>query len=402
MAHESATRSPWYLETRNQRTGKERQQGAGELYAAFELSKKTWRIHMSSGGKKKCTAEMVPGDRQALHSALGRARRSLGLADDSPVVSCMEVGRDGFWPHHLVVGESLRNVVIDASSVKVSRRRRRRKNDRIDADKLLSDLERYSWGDDEVWRVVRVPSRQDESDRQLHRELEQLKKERTQHRNRIRALLATEGVTITGNLMKAIAEPLELRNWDSAPLSREMVWRLERKRVRLQLVETQIQEIERYQRECAKRPRTAKQEKVKKLVQLRGIGTVSAWLLVMESLGWREFENRKQVGGSVGLGGTPYDSGESSREQGISKAGSARIRSTLIELAWLWIRYQPDSDITTWFKGRYGGQSKRARRVGIVAVARRLMIQLWHYLEHDVDPPGAIIVNRSEESDNRT
>jgi transposase len=142
---------------------------------------------------------------------------------------------------------------------------------------------------------------------------------------------------------------------------------------------------------CVKQAETVKLKKIAKLVRLRGIGVPSAWVLVMESLGWRQFNNRKQVGGSVGLVGTPYDSGESSREQGISKAGNARVRSLLVELAWLWIRYQPNSTITKWFNERYGGQGKRSKRIGIVAVARRLMIQLWHYVEHDVDPPGAII-----------
>jgi hypothetical protein len=153
----------------------------------------------------------------------------------------------------------------------------------------------------------------------------------------------------------------------------------------------QIKEIEQHQVECVKHASTEKLEAIAKLARLRGIGVPSSWVLVMESFGWRKFRNRKEVGGSVGLVGTPYDSGESNRELGISKAGNARLRSLLVELAWLWVRYQPESTITKWYMERYGGQGKRSKRVGIVGVARRLMIQLWHYVEHDVEPPGAII-----------
>jgi len=161
------------------------------------------------------------------------------------------------------------------------------------------------------------------------------------------------------------------------------------------MVEDQIREIEQHQIKSVRQANTAKLEKIAKLARLRGIGVPSAWVLVMESFGWRQFNNRKEVGASVGLVGMPYDSGESSREQGISKAGNARLRSLLIELAWLWIRYQPNSNITLWFNRRYGGHGKRSRRVGIVGVARRLMVQLWHFVEHDVDPPGAIIAKAS-------
>jgi transposase len=239
--------------------------------------------------------------------------------------------------------------------------------------------------------VVHAPSAEDEDHRHLHRELEQLKKERTQHRNRIRSILATEGVQIPGNLMKALQDLGSLRNWNGDRLSESMLWRLERKMQRLTLVEKHIKEITQHQAKCVRDPRSAKIAKIADLTRLRGVGLRSSWVLVMESPGWKSFNNRREVGGSVGLVGTPYNSGQSDREQGISKAGNARVRATLVELAWLWIRYQPESNLTTWFNTRYAGQNKRLRRIGIVAVARRLMIQLWHFLEHGVDPPGAII-----------
>ena len=377
MAHEQTTHQAWYPKE--------------SLYAAFELSKKAWRVECSAGGVKKMSATMKPGSIAELSRILERARGKLGLSAESRVLTCIEAGRDGFWPHRFLEGQGLEDLVVDAASMKMPRRSRRAKSDKLDAARLLADLIRYDRGDDDVWRVLHVPSSQDESDRHAHRELEQLQKDRTQERNRVRSLLATEGVRVSGDLMRSLARLDTLRTWKGEPLPGAMLWRLERKRQRLELVEAHIKEIEQYQVRSAKEARTAKLEKIRKLATLRGIGVKSAWVIVMESLGWREFSNRKEVGGSVGLGGTPYNTGQSVREQGISKAGSKRLRKTLVELSWLWVRYQPESSITKWFVKRYGGQSKRARRIGIVGVARRRMIQLWHFLEHGVDPPGAVI-----------
>lgn len=378
MAHEATTQKEWYPIEET-------------LYVAFELSRDKWRVLCSAGGRKKHSGVMVPGSESELRLILERAKKKFGLAEDVRVLSCLEAGRDGFWPHWFVTQQGLQNLTVDASSMKVTRKGRRAKTDRIDAARLLADLVRHDRGDDDVWRVVHVPSRKDEVHRHEHRELEQLKQERKRLRNQVRSLLATEGITVKGNLMKVLEKLGDLRNWNGEQLSAWMLWRLQRKTQRLAQVENQIKEIKEHQVKSVKRADTAKLEMIAKLVRLRGIGVASAWVLVMESLGWRQFNNRKEVGGSVGLVGTPYDSGESVRELGISKAGNARVRALLVELAWLWVRYQPNSSITRWFQERFGGQGKRSKRVGIIGVARRLMIQLWHFVEHDVNPPGAII-----------
>jgi transposase len=361
------------------------------LFISVELSSAKWLLRFSKGGTKTIERSLRPGDSDGFKRAVEVARRKLGLGEGARVVSCCEAGRDGFWPHRFLEAAGVESIVVDAASMQVSRRGRRAKNDRIDGRKLLADLVRHHRGDEGVWRVVRVPSAEDEDDRHVHRELEELKKDRTQQRNRIRSLLATHGIRVEGDLMVYLRTPGGWRAWNGEPLPGQLRERLERQRTRLELVEAQIREVERLQRERVKSPTTAKLVKIAKLDGLRGIGLDSAWLLVMESLGWRDFKNRREVGGSVGLGGTPYDSGESAREQGISKTGSARVRARLIELSWLWLRFQPNSSITRWFLARYAGKDKRARRVGAVAVARRLMIQLWHYVEHDVHPPGAIV-----------
>lgn len=379
MAHESATRERSYSDD-------------GTLYMALELSKEKWRIRCSSGGHKAYEKTIAHNERTMMQAMMKRAKERLGLAEDARVVSCCEAGRDGFWVHRFLEGLGIESIVVDAASMKVSRRGRRAKNDRIDAAQLLNDLVRFHRGEGDVWRVVRIPTEQDEDDRRPHRELEGLKKERTQHRARILSLLATQGIVVTVNLMRVLECLGQQRTWNGQRLAENLLAEIERERSRLELVESQIASIKAQQRESVKTAATVKLAKVAKLTTLRGIGLDSAWLLEMELLGWRDFSNRREVGGSVGLGGTPYDSGQMEREQGISKAGNSRVRERLIELSWLWLRYQPKSSVTLWFQKRFGAGGKRARRIGIVAVARKLLIQLWHFVEHDIEPSGAIIV----------
>lgn len=380
MAHKSTTREPSYPEEK-------------ALYMAFELSKEKWLVRCSSGGKKFHQQQIRPGDEKRLEELLMRARSKLELAEDVRVFSVCEAGRDGFWPHRFLEKQGIENIVIDPASMDVKRHQRNAKNDGIDVRRLLSDLVRYHrYGDDDVWRVVRVPSEKDEDDRYLHRELERLKKERTQVRNGIRSMLATQGIQVVGSLRIFLNRPDQQSNWKGEPLQKRFKYVLEQKRERLELIEAQIAENKRIQREEAKSPTDEKLKKVEKMQTLKGIGLDSAWLITMELFGWRKFANRREVGGSVGLGGTPYDSGQMTREQGISKTGNKRVRARLIELSWLWLRYQPNSNLTKWFNARYSETGKRSKRIGIVAVARRLLIQLWHFVEHNVDPPGEIIV----------
>ncbi len=379
MAHESTTQERSYLVDKT-------------LYMAFELSKKTWRVRSSSGGRKTSETTMVPGDEAGLSKIADRAKEKFGLTDDCRVVSCFEAGRDGFWPHRFLEEFGIRNIVVDAASMKVSRQGRRKKNDKIDVRQLLNDLVRFDRGDDDVWRIARVPGEQDEDDRRPHREIQRLKKERTQHRSRILSLFATQGVQIKESLMTLLKNLDGIRIWNGELLPEQLKAEIEREHSRLKIVESQIAGIKAEQRKSVKEPANAKVSKIAKMQSLRGIGLDSSWLITMELCGWRTFNDRRGVGGSVGLGGTPYDSGEMEREQGISKTGNSRVRTRLIELGWLWLQYQPNSDITVWFNKRFRAGGKRARRVGIVAVARRLLIELWHFVEHDVEPRGAIIV----------
>lgn len=360
------------------------------LYMAMELSASKWRLALSAGGQRSREKVIRAADHEALLREIDAGKKRFGLPGDAKVLSCYEAGRDGFWIHRMLVDVGIENVVVDPASIRVNRRGRRAKTDGIDAKQLLADLIRHARGEKDIWRVVRIPTEEQEDRRRLHRELERLKKERTQHRARMLSLLATQGVP-EGDVKTFLVALDGVRIWNGRPLPPGLKVEIERERDRLRLVEEQIRAIKTEQRHQLKEPNTPELGMIKVLARLRGVGVDSAWLLGMEVFAWRQFNNRREVGGASGLTGTPYDSGSSEHEQGISKASNPLVRTRMIELAWLWIQYQPHSDLTQWFMRRYARGGSRMRRVGIVAVARRLLIALWPLVEHGVVPRGAII-----------
>jgi transposase len=359
------------------------------LYVGFELSNSKWKLAFSDGRKIR-HATVEAGDLELLQVGLCSAKKHFGMVEDVGVVSCYEAGRDGFWLHRYLLSSGIDNVVVDSASIEVDRRKRRMKTDRLDAGRLVRMLMRYHGGERKLWSVVRVPSFEDEDARHLHRELEGLKKERTRHRNRIRGILIQQGLRVKNPSNKKFVEQLDsLRTWDGRELPVDMKGRLVREYQRLHLVEEQIKALEKEKKQRLKDPDTAKLRQVAQLRSLYGIGTVSSWAFVMEFFGWRQFRNRREVAALAGLAPTPYDSGGSVREQGISKAGSRRIRTLAVEIAWAWLRFQPQSKLSLWYMERFAGGGSRMRRIGIVAMARRLLIDLWRYLEHGVIPEGA-------------
>ena len=275
--------------------------------------------------------------------------------------------------------------MVDSSSIEVNRHARRAKTDRIDGDKLLSMLLRHRAGE-RVWSVLHEPPAQDEDARRTHRELARLAHERTAHTNRIGSLLVLHN--LRPNII--IGGRDWARWWDKHCEEVPPVLRaeIERESERLALVKQQVKA-----REAARLQELAdgKQPLVAQLIQLRGMGPKGAWILVKELFGWRRFSNRRELAGCLGLAPTPYASGDSQIEQGISKAGNKRARALLVELSWGWLRLQPDSALTQWFNRRFAAAGKRMRRVGIVALARRLAIALWRYLEHGEIPSGAVL-----------
>ncbi|KVU28424.1 transposase [Burkholderia ubonensis] len=360
----------------------------GRLYMAFELGEKSWKLSLGDGQRAPSRCTVAAGDTTAVLTAIANARARCHLGADAPVYSCYEAGRDGFWLHRWLTEQCIVNLVVDSASIEVNRRARRAKTDRLDSDKLLSMLMRYYAGERRVWAVARIPTPEQEDDRCLHRELERLRKEHTAHTNRIRSLLVLHNLRV-----RYVGGRIWTHWWTRQRelLAPGLRAEIEREYERLALVRQQIRLLEVQQ---DRQVRSGAHPGMALLAQLAGIGAGSACTLVRELFGWRQFRNRRELAGCLDLTPTPYASGTSEVELGISKAGNRRCRWLLVELAWSWLRLQPGSQLSHWFNQRFAGAGKRLRRIGIVALARRLAIALWRYLEHGEIPAGAILKPR--------
>ncbi len=365
-----------------------------KLYLALELSQKEWKLGFSVGpGQAPRLRSVAARDVRRLMEEIHLARGRFGLEKDVDVLSCYEAGRDGFWLHRYLEAQGVHNRVVDSASIEVNRRYRRVKTDRLDVGKLLTMLMRSDLGEKKVWSVVRVPSVEVEDERQLHRELLRLKKERTRHINRMKGLLASQGVVL--DIEARFREQVgEVRLWDGSGVPSRLRQRLEREEIRLEVLKEQIRQLEQEREELIRTSSGEAVKQVRQLLRLKGIGVNSAWLYVMEFFSWRGFRNRREVGALAGLTPTPYQSGENSRERGISKAGNRPVRSLAIEIAWSWLRNQPESALSRWYEQRFAQGSSRMRRIGIVALARKLLVELWKYLETGLVPEGASLKSR--------
>jgi transposase len=278
--------------------------------------------------------------------------------------------------------------VVDSSSIEMKRRAKRAKTDRLDAGKLVGMLLRWLHGDKKVWSVVRVPTEEEEDRRQLHRELMTAKRDRGRLTNRIKGLLFAQGIYLVK--LQDLPQTLPgLRTWSGKALPERLMQRLLREWEKVEQLGMQINQLNAVRRRMLKKGEDAGTQCARKLFALRGIGPSAAWLFALEFFAWREFRNVRQVGSLAGLTPTPYQSGKDGREQGIDKSGNRWIRALAIEIAWGWLRYQPESELSRWYERRFAGGGPRMRRVGIVALARKLLIELWKYLETGTPPAGA-------------
>jgi len=357
------------------------------MYVAFELSKKEWKLAMTSGfGVAPWVRTVASADWRAVERVLRQGRLRFGLPAEAPVGSCYEAGRDGFWIHRALTQLGIRNRVVDSASIEVNRRARRAKTDRLDAVKLVQMLVRVWYGEQDVWSEVHVPTEAAEAARQVSRERTALTQEQTRVINQLRGWLTTWGTALPrrrrGDWWAGV------RDWAGAALPVEVQARLARAAARLAVLEAQITELDGQQQAAV--TSAAPASALHRLVQLKGVATTSASVLLDEGLVWRAFRNRREIGGLLGFAPTPYDSGESTREQGISRAGNKRLQTISIQLAWSWVHWQPLSALTLWYHEHFG-IGKRARRIGIVALARRLVIALWRYVTTGVVPTGAIL-----------
>jgi transposase len=359
------------------------------LFVALELSKAKWLVGLHSPTADKISRHTIAGgDAPALLALIDAARRraEASLGGQVRIVACYEAGYDGFWLHRLLVVHGIANQVIDPASLLVNRRARRRKTDRIDLAGLLRTLMAWHRGEPQVCSMVRVPSPEQEDQRRRGRERERRVKERVQHLGRVKGLLMTRGIRDFRPARRGWRERLEaLQTGDGRPLPDCLKAEIARECRRLALVDEMLDELER-ERDAVSDGEAPRQAAL--LTKLRGIGPTSAHLLAGEVF-HRDFANRRQVAAYLGLEPSPWQSGQVDQDQGISKAGNRRARRVAIELAWLWLQYQPDSGLSRWFKDRVGAGKGRVRRIMLVALARKLIVALWRYLASGVVPDGA-------------
>lgn len=364
------------------------------VYVAFELSKSKWRLGILVPGAEKMSRYQIDGgDLVTLSSLLAKARAK-AEQQGKPVrmLSCYEAGLDAHWLHRWLVQNGIVNHEIDASSIEVKRRARRAKTDRIDLTQLMRKFRDYLRGEADVCSMVRVPTPAEEDRKRRTRERERLLKERTMHTNRIGGLLFGQGIRDAMPLKPGFLSDLDkMRTGDGRVLPPHLRDEIRREHERLLLVHKQIKALEAANIAAHRAPAKGSVEATAvQLAQLGAIGPQIAQVLANEVF-YRQFKNRRQVGSCVGLTDTPYDSGDCRRQQGISKAGNHRARTTAIELAWLWVRHQPDSELSRWFRARVGNVKGRIRKIAIVALARKLMVALWRYLETGLVPTGAMM-----------
>ena len=372
-------------------TAATRRDVASTLYLAFELGNKEWKIAMTARVDQDPLVRTIPArDLRTLDREIAHAKTHFALPAMAPVRSCYEAGRDGFWLHRYLVSRGIANRIVDSSSIEVNRRRRRTKTDRLDACKLVTMLIRAELGERKVWSVINVPTLAEEDRRQVHRELIFARRDRGRHTNRIKGLLASHGVPLA-RIQELPTHLVTARLWDATPLPPLLCARLEREWESVLDYRARIRVLKRERRALLRKGDDPAIAQVRQLNQLCGIGIDSAWLYVMEFFAWRQFRNRRQVGGLAGLTDTHYQSGDLKHEQGISKAGNRWVRALAINTAWSWLRYQPKSELARWYQGRFGNGNSRMRKIGIVALARKLLIAFWRYLETGIVPEGAVL-----------
>ncbi|MGA7326731.1 MAG: IS110 family transposase [Rhodomicrobium sp.] len=367
----------------------------GATFVSLELSQSTWLVtSLSPGNGEKMSKHSVrAGDHAGLferflwlrEKALAKTGRTF------PIIVIQEAGLDGFWLHRALVGEGIESWIVDPASIATSRRRRRAKTDKIDGEALVRALLAYKRGEPRVCAMVRVPTVEEEDRRRLGRERKTLITERSKHINRIKGLLFSQGISGYEPIRRDRRARLdELRTGDSRPLPQYLKAQISRELDRMELLLEQLKAVE-ADRDVLVAPTTDAAQmpaRVAMLMGLRGIGAEFANILYSEGL-FRHFDNRRQVAAYSGLAPTPWLSGSIDREQGVSKAGNPRLRSTMIELAWLWTRHQPDSMLSKWFRERTKVDARR--KAAIVALARKLLVALWKYVTAGVAIEGAVM-----------
>jgi transposase len=367
----------------------------GTIFVAIELSQKSWLVTMHSPDRDRISRhKLVGGDHCGLLMLLEKAgqRAAHKLGTRPAVVSCYEAGYDGFWLHRLLTAAGIASHVFDPASIAVEQRGRRAKTDRIDGEQLLRTLMAHCRGEPRVVRIVQAPSPDQEDARRATRERDRLVKEQTAHTNRIKSLLRLLGMAVGHPRRRDWLSWLAAqRDWQGQAVPAHTMAELKREHIRLMLIGEQLAALEQQSTQPEPTPAVAEMGRRRNmLLKLKALGPALSGTLTNEVF-YKDFRNHRQVGAYLGLAPSPWQSGGTNRDQGISKAGNPRARRAAVEFAWLWLRHQPNSALAQWFEQRTVNATKRVRRISIVALARKLMVALWRYLTTGLIPEGAVL-----------
>jgi transposase len=368
----------------------------GTIFVAIELSQKSWLVTLHSPDRDRMSRHsLASGDHAGLLALIGRERdrASRAMGGIPAVASCYEAGYDGFWLHRLLLAAGITNYIFDPASIAVDQRARRVKTDRIDGEKMLRTLMAYLRGEPRVVRIVQAPAAEQEDARRASRERGRLIKEQTAHTNRIKALLRLLGMAV-GNPRRRdwLSWLAAQRDWQGQAVPPRMLSEIRHEHARLMLVRERLEALAQASAQADPAPAVVQMtERSELLLRLKCLGPAFATTLTNEVF-YKDFRNRREVASYFGLTPSPWQSGGIDRDQGISKAGNPRARCAAIELAWLWLRHQPESALTRWYRSRtHNNASKRNKRIAIVALARKLMVALWRYLTTGLLPEGALL-----------
>ena len=367
----------------------------GTIFVAIELSQRSWLVTLHSPERDRISRHKVlGGDHRGLLALIEtvRQRAAHKLGGQPAVVSCYEAGYDGFWLHRVLTAAGIANHVFDPASIAVEQRSRRAKTDRIDGEQLLRTLMAHCRGEPRVVRIVQVPTPDQEDVRRATRERDRLVKEQTAHTNRIKSLLRLLGMAVGHPRRRDWLSWLaRQRDWQDQPVPAQTLAELEREHARLMLIGEHLAALEQQSAQAQPTPAAAEMaQRRDTLLKLKALGPALSGTFTNEVF-YKDFRNRRQVAAYIGLAPSPWQSGNTDRDQGISKAGNPRARKAAVEFAWLWLLHQPGSALTRWFKQRTVNASKRMRRIAIVALARKLMVALWRYLTTGLVPEGAVL-----------
>jgi transposase len=367
------------------------------LATVLEMGSKSWLLAGLVPGITRQPLKKLSTAPEQLLAQLHRWRDEAVKAGHTieRIVVALEAGRDGFWLARWLQARGIEAYVIHASSIPVPREHRRAKSDRLDTGMLMRALLGWLRGEPRHCHMVAIPTLAEEDAKRASRERESLVDEKTRLTNRLQSILVQLGLPkVNIKLRKTAKQLADLRTPEGEPIPPHTLAELHRGLDRLAVIKAQIDAIEKARLQQLKAaPEAGNHPMLLMLAKVLGVGIETADRLVHEVLS-RNLRDHRAVARYAGLTGSPDESGTKRREQGLAKAGNARVRRAMLQLAWRWLLHQKNSDLAKWYRARTADGRKDTRKIMIVALARKLLIALWRYV-HTGEVPGGVVLKQA-------